>query len=114
MTPRTEAGVVDYRTGQIAYTREPGIDLAGVSGGQNPIFFMSVVEDQRGNLWMATYGDGVWRYDGKAVTRCAVRDGDKDITIVSIYKDNQGGLWLGTHEAGPYRFNDKTFEKFKP
>lgn len=75
---------------------------------------ISAVVDNAGVLWMATYGDGVWRYDGKEVTRYAVKDGDKDITVFTISKDNQGVLWLGTHAAGPYKFSGKAFEKFKP
>jgi sugar lactone lactonase YvrE len=75
---------------------------------------ISSTVDGTGALWMATYGDGVWRYDGKDVTRYPVKDGDKDITLFTISKDNQGVLWLGTHSAGPYKFNGKTFEKFQP
>lgn len=75
---------------------------------------MSSVVGNDGVLWMATYGDGVWRYDGKDVTRYPVKDGDKAITLFTISKDNQGVLWLGTHTAGAYKFNGKTFEKFKP
>jgi len=75
---------------------------------------MSSVVGDDGALWMATYGGGVWRYDGKDATRYPVKDGDKDITLFTISKDNQGVLWLGTHTAGAYKFNGKTFEKFKP
>ena len=75
---------------------------------------MSSVVDRTGALWMATYGQGVWRQDGKSVTHYPVRDGDKDITLFTIREDNQGVLWLGTHSAGPYKFNGKTFEKFRP
>jgi hypothetical protein len=63
---------------------------------------------------MATYGVGVWRYDGEKVTHYPVKDGAKAITVFAIYKDNRGDLWLGTHEAGAYKFNGKSFEKFKP
>lgn len=75
---------------------------------------MSGVVGDDGALWMATYGTGVWRYDGKDATRYPVKDGEKDITLFTISKDNKGVLWLGTHAAGPYKFNGKTFEKFKP
>ena len=75
---------------------------------------MSSIVGNNGALWMATYGDGVWRYDGKDATRYPVKDGGKDITLFSISKDNQGVLWLGTHTAGPYKFNGESFEKFKP
>jgi streptogramin lyase len=74
---------------------------------------MSSVLDSAGALWMATYGNGVYRYDGK-LTHFPVKDGEKEITLFRISKDNQGVLWLGTHSAGPYKFNGKSFEKFRP
>src|SRR4030095_12905271 len=63
---------------------------------------------------MATFGAGVWRYDGEKVTRYAVKDGAKEITLFSISKDNSGDLWLGTHQAGPYKFHGNVFEKMPP
>jgi ligand-binding sensor domain-containing protein len=75
---------------------------------------MSSAMDSSGALWMATYGEGVWRYDGKSATRYPVKDDGKDIHLFSIHKDNQGVMWLGTQTAGAYKFNGKTFEKFRP
>lgn len=96
----------------IRYTREKGVDQKAADGDW--IYFMSITEDNMQNLWMLTYGEGVWRYDGKNMIRYPVLDGSKEITLFSIYKDNNGDLWLGTHEAGAYKFNGKTFEKFIP
>ena len=98
----------------VKYKREKGIERLKDLDGADHIFFMSIVEDAKGVLWMATYGTGVWRYDGDKVTRYPVKDGDKEITLFSISQDNRGDLWLGTHEAGAYKFNGKTFEKFRP
>ena len=61
---------------------------------------------------MASFGAGVWRYDGKKITQYPVLDGGGPVTLFSIYKDNQGDLWLGSHEAGAYKFDGKSFEKF--
>jgi len=94
--------------------KEKGI---GQSKGQNAddfAYFMSSTKDNNGDLWMATCGAGVWRYDGEKLTHYPVKDGDKTITLFSIYGDNQGTLWLGSHENGALRFNGKTFEKFRP
>lgn len=74
---------------------------------------ISSVLDSTGALWMATYGEGVWRYDGKSLTHYPVKDGDKTITLFSIHTDKQGVFWLGTQESGAYKFNGKTFEKFR-
>lgn len=99
---------------QVMYTREKGMDTSGTSLQEKFFYFMSMTEGREGDLWMATHGDGVWRYDGRKLTRYPVKDADKDVTLFAIYKDNQGDLWLGTHEAGPYKFNGKSFEKFVP
>lgn len=98
----------------VKYKREKGIDNLKAPDGKDMIYFMSVVEDAIGDLWMVSHNQGVWRYDGKNVTHYPVKDGSKDITLFSIYTDRQGELWLGTHDAGAYKFNGKTFEKFKP
>lgn len=98
----------------INYKREKGIDNLKAPDGKDMIYFMSAIEDDNGDMWMVTYGQGVWQYDGKSITHYSVKDGSKEITLFSIYKDKQGDLWLGTHETGAYKFNGKTFEKFKP
>jgi hypothetical protein len=97
-----------------SFKKEEGIRNAKDPTRPRIVGIMSSVVDSAGVLWIATYGDGVWRYDGKDATRYPVKDGDKDITLYTIRKDNHGVLWLGTHTAGAYKFNGKAFEKFKP
>ncbi len=75
--------------------------------------YLSIVKDNNNNLWMATFRNGVWKYDGTKVTHYPVQQNAKDISIFSIYKDNGGELWLGTHENGAYKFDGTTFKKFK-
>lgn len=76
--------------------------------------YLSITKDNAGDLWIATYLDGVWRYDGRNIIHYRITDGSKDITVFSIYKDNGGDLWLGTHENGAFKFNGKTFDRFNP
>ncbi|MEP7197703.1 MAG: two-component regulator propeller domain-containing protein [Saprospiraceae bacterium] len=76
--------------------------------------YLSIAKDNNNELWMATYADGIWHYNGKSIAHYPVKNGTKDITVFSIYKDNSGNLWLGTHENGAYKFNRQTFERFKP
>jgi ligand-binding sensor domain-containing protein len=97
----------------IDYKREKGIKELKSPEGREMIYFMSVVEDNEGDLWMVTYEQGVWRYDGRDVTHYDVKDGIKSITLFSIYKDNHGDLWLGTHDSGVYKYNGEEFQKFE-
>jgi ligand-binding sensor domain-containing protein len=80
----------------------------------DPIFFQGSAMDSSGALWLATFGDGVWRYDAQGLTHYVVKDGDKPITLISIAKDNNGVMWLGSHGAGAYKFKGKSFERFRP
>jgi ligand-binding sensor domain-containing protein len=98
---------------QAFYTREKSI--GNLDGMPDSDFweYLSIAKDNNQALWIATYGNGVWRYDGTGTTYFPVRAGAEDITLFSIYKDKQGDLWLGTHENGVYRFNGKTFERFR-
>jgi ligand-binding sensor domain-containing protein len=98
----------------IKYKREDGIDQLKELDGADRVYFMSIIEDEKGALWMASYGSGVRRYDGNTTTHYPIKDGGKVVTLFCIYKDTRGDLWLGTHAAGAYKYNGKTFEKFRP
>lgn len=98
----------------IRYQREQGIEGLKTPDGKNEVYFQQAVKDDQGSLWLATYTEGIWRYDGKNVTRYPVMEGGTAARVVSIYKDRTGRLWLGTSNAGVYRFNGKTFEQFEP
>jgi ligand-binding sensor domain-containing protein len=105
----TERGAV-----LIKYQRERGINNLKAPNGDDFIYYQTIAKDDRQDLWMSTYRDGAWRYDGETMTHYPVKDGDKQVLLVSVYKDNRGDLWLGTQESGAYKFNGKTFEKFRP
>lgn len=96
----------------IKYNKEKGIDGLKATDGGDLTYFLSGVEDNEGNLWLVTYKQGVYCYDGKNTTHYSVKDGAKEIMLFSIYKDNKGDLWLGTQENGVFIFNGTTFKKF--
>jgi ligand-binding sensor domain-containing protein len=99
--------------GNIFYERQKSIGSLDGSKSGTINEFISIVRDNDENLWIATYRDGVWKYDGKKITHYTIKHGAEIITIFSIFKDNNGDLWLGTHKNGAYKFNGKTFEQFK-
>lgn len=101
-------------SGLLNYSREKGVGYSRDNGEMDFPYFMSIAEDDGGDLWMATYGYGVWRYDGKQLVHYPLKDGETDVLLFSIYKDNTGVLWLGSHNAGVYKYNGVDFEKFEP
>ncbi len=66
------------------------------------------LQDRKGNLWFATTGNGVYRYDGKSFTNFTTKDGLNSNAILSILEDKKGYIWFGT-DSGLSRFDGKTF-----
>jgi hypothetical protein len=97
----------------LPYLKTEGLPHTATGVDEDYTYIMSMVRDTTGDVWMATYGAGVWRYDGKTLTNHPVLVDGKPITEYSIYVDRQDGLWLGTHEHGACKFDGKAFEKVK-
>lgn len=100
-----------YGNKPITFKKENGIGYLNKTNKMEFPFFLSVTEDNKGNLWLATYEDGVYKYNGKELIHYPIKDGETDVLLFTIYKDNKGALWLGTHNAGVYKFMEKTFER---
>ncbi|MGB1218294.1 MAG: ligand-binding sensor domain-containing protein [Flavobacteriales bacterium] len=80
---------------------------------EKPHYFNAGLSDTKGNLWMTTYGGGVWKYDGKTLSNFEIKNGNEEVLLYTIYQDNKGIMWLGTENNGVYKFNGKAFEKFE-
>jgi len=105
---------------RVNYQRIKGVDHSKILAEQKPVYYLSILEDKNGVIWMTTYADGVYRYDPsvlageESITHYMVTNGDTAVNLYSIYRDRQDNLWLGTHDDGAYKFNGKTFERFRP
>ena len=95
---------------QMRYNRLPGIK----SRESENQYYLSIVADEDGHLWMLTYDNGIWKNDGNNLVHYPLKDGNKEVKLLSIYKDNQGDFWLGTAQSGVFKFNGESFEKFEP
>ena len=78
-----------------------------------PYFNSGLSDANTGDLWMTTYGDGIWQYDGENLIRHSVQTEGREALVISIFQDREGTLWLGTHGDGVFRFNEGVFEKFE-
>src|SRR5215475_10050971 len=61
--------------------------------------FFSVLEDSKGNFWLASIGSGVYYYDGKSFQNFTTKDGLANDRVTNIYEDKTGTIWFGT-ESG--------------
>jgi ligand-binding sensor domain-containing protein len=78
---------------------------------EKPKYFNAGIVAKDGNLWMTTYKGGVWKYDGKTISKFEINSDIEDLLLVTIYQDNNGILWLGTDNDGVYKQNGDKFEK---
>ena len=77
-------------------------------------YYNSAVVDNEGALWMQTYGEGIWRYDGHTLRNFVIEEAGQNVHLVTMYKDNFDKIWLGTQGHGVYVFENKGFTRFDP
>ncbi len=94
------------------YEKLQAVDLPTEFTKDKLLYFNCGIADEEGNLWMSTYGNGVWRYDGKTLTNLEVKKGIENVLLISIYQDNDGTIWLGTENDGVYKQNGDNFERY--
>lgn len=70
----------------------------------NNIF--EVFTDIEGNIWMASDGQGIFRYSGTQFTTLNETMGMPSAQIIGIASNKKDSLFLGTYDAGLFIFND--------
>ncbi|HEY3430564.1 MAG TPA: two-component regulator propeller domain-containing protein, partial [Cyclobacteriaceae bacterium] len=73
---------------------------------------IAVVEDKNGYLWMATWGGGLARFDGKEFKVYTTLDGLLSNIIANLTIDEDQNLWI-VHPRGLTRFDGVNFKKFR-
>jgi ligand-binding sensor domain-containing protein/serine phosphatase RsbU (regulator of sigma subunit) len=80
--------------------------------GESEIEFKSLTEDDKGNIWAATYGDGVFRFANDSVYHFTVSLGLKADYCYSIISGNNQSIWVG-HRLGISRINTENLRVSK-
>lgn len=105
--------ILTNHTESIDLKRDEGIAYVNNDNQKEFPFFLSIEQDNEGDLWMVTYSNGVWRNNSDTLINYPIKDGDINVLLFTIFKDNKGILWLGTHNAGVYKYNGESFVKFE-
>lgn len=98
----TTSGLLRYNRTTDDFTRIPEL---------TNVFVYNILEDFHGNLWLATYSNGVFRYDiGKKEWKNFVSHKNDSTSlpydkVISIYEDSRKRLWFMTQGAGFCRFD---------
>ncbi|MFL5607017.1 MAG: two-component regulator propeller domain-containing protein, partial [Gemmatimonadaceae bacterium] len=64
-----------------------------------------------GTLWIGTEGAGLFRFDGRVLTRLSHRDGLSDDRVIDVIVDHDGNIWVATRD-GLNRLRPAAFESY--
>ncbi len=78
----------------------------------NNNFINGIIQDNYGNLWIATSEDLSF-YNGQKIVNYSTKDGLSDNFITTAYKDSYGILWFGHQNGNITIYNDNKFHILK-
>jgi ligand-binding sensor domain-containing protein len=77
-------------------------------GTNNDVRLGCSIEDANGNFWFGSYGEGLYKYDGKLFVHFGIEQGLNSNSIYSILQDKNDNIWVGTNK-GLNRFDGNKF-----
>jgi len=89
------------------YTFDHYTDKEGLPGNQ----ILSLFEDNKGNIWIGTSGDGLCKFMGDRFSHYTERDGLSSNKVQGIDQDTSGNYWIATNGGGLVKFQ---LEKEEP
>lgn len=96
-------GIIQYDGNSFSnFTKDAGLDSC---------YAFDVLEDQQGNIWIASDQAGAFRYDGKSFTNFTINDGLAHNRNICLYEDKAGNIWIGG-QGGVSRYDGKSFTNF--
>lgn len=92
----------------------------GLNGQIGSLHIRSIMEDSKGNLWIANNGIGVLKYDGKETINFTAQQklkkedtkGNSLERVFSIGEDISGNIWFGTVGSGVWKYNGTSVKNF--
>lgn len=92
----------------------PKTDTFEIIKGLKNTFIYDITEDRFGNLWLASKGDGIWRYEPKNRKLHNYRHSTTNSHspnsnwVIRVYTDHKQNLWFCTEGGGFCRYNYQT------
>lgn len=65
-----------------------------------------IEQTKDGYIWLATYGGGLAKFDGKTFVNYTTDDGLKDNLVEEVFVDSKDNIWVSTDKGGVAKFQD--------
>ena len=85
------------------------MNFLDVEQGINTSDITSMLEDKRGNIWFASEGAGVSKYDGNSFLHYSTYRGISHLLVTCIVEDSKGNIWFGTNGGGACKYDGEAF-----
>lgn len=82
--------------------------------GARRLYVLDLLQDRKGQLRIATLGQGVLSWDGSTLRQLGIGQGLPSSNVWSLATSSSGGLWIGTQEHGLLLRPEGPFELVLP
>ncbi|MBM3420188.1 MAG: hypothetical protein FJY11_03540 [Bacteroidetes bacterium] len=89
---------------RVAYIDQTGVRQISLMAGITATSVSDIHEDRSGNIWFATNGKGLIRYDGVIPHSYKVYNGFFEDVVNCIEEDADGNLWFGLNSKGLVKY----------
>jgi ligand-binding sensor domain-containing protein len=79
--------------------------------GMDSFDAFDVLEDSKGDIWIASTHFGLFRANGESLTHFTTDDGLAHNRSMSVYEDKAGNIWIGGQGGASY-YDGKSFRNF--
>jgi len=85
-------GLERFRNGVLTPVILPNFD-------GSKLFIHGIMEDSDKNLWIATFGNGIYRLHGQIVDHFGQADGLSSDSVFELYEGDDGAVWAATSDG---------------
>ncbi len=104
----------EARDGSYWISTTAGVDqISGVGvkhftkqNGLSDVLIYDMLTDHEGNIWLASNGEGLFRFSGATFTAVDERMGLTGPQVSNIAQDAQGTVYFGSYDGGLYRYKN--------
>ena len=81
------------------------IKFLSTDHGLGSAVIRKIEEDSQGNMWIATNGQGLFKYDGQYIYSYTINEGLTSNIIFDLLFDQEENLWISTWEGGIMKYD---------
>ncbi|MEZ5001376.1 MAG: two-component regulator propeller domain-containing protein [Bacteroidales bacterium] len=80
----------------VVYSESFTLYPVSLLNGGNDVYIKDILEDRKGDIWFATWFDGLVRFDGVVSEAFKEYNGFPDDYVETVAADSKGNIWAGT------------------